>query len=457
MHNGQELPLIRSVLLLHFFGFITNSFGGIQLQATINEFTNNTVSYRRNRNLCVSNICSTGTFGLSCSEKSSIRVTEVRLEPTSTSIEIVRGNLQTLCNGRKYCAADGLRTLIPHCQLVLTGGIIPVVAVYYSCQTGLMQIQQHILRQPVKNIKQGEATCGITPGQEQAITTLSRFEDNGPKNSNTAVDPRGTNKKLKAVVSYVFLTVAVLAILIAISFIIGSYIKYYQAGQYHIESSERALLRKEDTPMGSFPRGDDELNTIIHKTDTINSNSRHKGTDDFKCKSADGPAKDTSSCKGTLRNGGITTFSPSTTPTRSVSGLYSAVAMETPRKSWASVGPASLDLEEDDDAQVSGSIQLHIPKRQSSEKHRVFSDRFSDSVEHYLVNNDEYAVVRKPVRGSTNGATEEIYATPLDNMELRNQFQVTTGPYYAKRQTNPRPTLAFTDTSKNSKWEDEYF
>ncbi|CAI9721538.1 Hypothetical predicted protein [Octopus vulgaris] len=435
MHNGQELPLIRSVLLLHFFGFITNSFG----------------------NLCVSNICSTGTFGLSCSEKSSIRVTEVRLEPTSTSIEIVRGNLQTLCNGRKYCAADGLRTLIPHCQLVLTGGIIPVVAVYYSCQTGLMQIQQHILRQPVKNIKQGEATCGITPGQEQAITTLSRFEDNGPKNSNTAVDPRGTNKKLKAVVSYVFLTVAVLAILIAISFIIGSYIKYYQAGQYHIESSERALLRKEDTPMGSFPRGDDELNTIIHKTDTINSNSRHKGTDDFKCKSADGPAKDTSSCKGTLRNGGITTFSPSTTPTRSVSGLYSAVAMETPRKSWASVGPASLDLEEDDDAQVSGSIQLHIPKRQSSEKHRVFSDRFSDSVEHYLVNNDEYAVVRKPVRGSTNGATEEIYATPLDNMELRNQFQVTTGPYYAKRQTNPRPTLAFTDTSKNSKWEDEYF
>lgn len=44
--------------------------------------------------------------------------------------------------------------------------------------SGLMQIQQHILRQPVKNLKQGEATCGITPGQEQAITTLSRFEGN---------------------------------------------------------------------------------------------------------------------------------------------------------------------------------------------------------------------------------------------------------------------------------------
>ncbi|GAB1600762.1 uncharacterized protein LOC115211097 isoform X2 [Argonauta hians] len=435
MHNGQELPLIRSVLLLQFLGFITNSFG----------------------NLCVSNICSTGTFGLSCSEKSSIRVTEVRLEPMSTSIEIVRGNLQTLCNGRKYCAADGLRTLIPHCQLELTGGIIPVVAVYYSCQTGQMQIQQHILRQPVKTLKQGEATCGITPGQEQAITTSSRLEGYGHINSNNAIDPRGTNKKLKAVVSYVFLTVAVLAILIAISFIIGSYIKYYQAGQYHIESSERALLRKEDTPMGSFPRGDDELNTIIHKTDTLNSTSRHKGTEDFNCKSADGSAKDASSCKGTLRNGGITTFSPATTPTRSVSGLYSAVAMETPRKSWASVGPASLDLENDDDAQVSGSIQLHVPKRQSSEKHRVFSDRFSDSVEHYLVNNDEYAVVRKAVRTAANGATEEIYATPLDNMELRNQFQVTTGPYYAKRQINPRPTLAFTDTIKNSNWEDEYF
>lgn len=437
MHYGRELPSILHIFLTwHLIGFTTNVFG----------------------NLCVSNICSTGTLGLSCSEKSSIRVTEVRLEPTSPNLQKVRGNLQTLCNGRKYCAADGLRTLVPHCQVHVEGGGSPVVAVYYSCQSASMQMQQDIPGQPPDNLSFGDVTCGVAPEGEHSSTASSRLEDSGNDRSNRVVDPREANKKLKNVVSYVFLTVAVLATVIAISFIIGSYVKYYQAGQYHIESSERALLRKgEDTPMGSFPRGDDEEGPIIPRSDSDRScsDSRKKGGRSSYSKRGGGTLEKD---KSHLRNGGVTALSPSGTPTRSISGLYSAVAMETPRKSWASVGPASLDLDEDDDTRPSSSCRSQAASQQSSlkmepmETHRVFTDRFSDDVEHYVVNNDEYAVVRKQTKGA-----EEIYATPLDNMELRHQFQVTTGPYYAKRQNTQRPTLAFTEQSKCVEWEDEYF